>query len=790
MISEQPNFVHLNVHTEYSLFGSIIRIEDLVERVREMGMKAVAITDDGVMYGVMDFYRTMVRAGIKPIIGCDCYLAPRTMADNTLARCREVTHLTLLAENMEGYGNLCCIATFAAVSGFYQQPRVDSDVLQQYSRGLICLSGGMQSDIARLVQEGTFSAAWAAARYYKEVFGEDSFYLEIQNTGLAGQAEVNQALREMSRDLSIPMVGTNCCRYLNPGDSRFLEILLCQKADKTIDDPDRPRVASDQLYVKSAGKMISMLAGFPGAAENTVAIAERCNVEFDFTTYHLPRTRLEAKAGRSAIGVLKEKAGQGLEVRLAQRRHQEAHIDENIYRARLDHELAKIQQAGIAGYFLLVAEIVDFAMDNNIPIGPGRGATPGCLACYCLGITAIDPVAHGLLFERFFNSLRPVMPDIDLDVCIRGREKVVQHLLDTYNAGDFLQHRASHIITFGAMKTRHCVREVARVLSVSKKKAETIIRLIPPQARDLADALAQVPTLEKQMDGCSDHGETLKQAVRKLEGLPRHPAIHQAGIVVGDQPLTRTIPLSIIRGKVATQFTAWQVESMGLIILDLLGLRHLTIINDTLALIKEQGKTPPDMCQLDMADEQTFQLLGRGDTDGVFQLAAAGIRELLIKMKPDAFSDIVTLIGLYRPGPLEDGVIDDFIDRKHGRKEVAYPVPGLEPFLKETYGLPLYQEQIMRIVQDLAGFSPEQSDSFRRAVGKKIVKEMEAFRRFFINGLTTGGTAEDTARELYEQLEFFAGYGFHKSHSTAYALIAYQSAYLKAHFRDEFMAQL
>ena len=798
MAAEKGHFVHLNVHTGYSLFGSTIRIHDLVERIRELGMKAVAITDDGVMFGVMCFYRSMVAAGIKPIIGCDCYLAPPTLADKSPAGCHDVTRLTLLAENRAGYVNLCRLATIAAVSKVYQQPRVNREALREYSRGLICLSGGMQGDIAGLLQQGDFRAARAAARYYQRIFGQDNFFLEIQSTGLAGQAEVNQALREMSLDLSLPMAGTNGCRYLDPGDSRFLEILLCRNAGKTFDDPDRPRAASDQLYVKSAGEMIALLAGFKGAAANTARIADRCNVEFDFTTYHPPRTRLEEQTGRKADDVLKEKSGQGLQTRLEGLRHQKAPMDENIYRKRLAHELAAIQQAGMARYFLLMSELVDFAAAGNIPVGPGRGSTPGCLVCYSLGITAMDPVAHGLLFDRFFNFQRPTTTTIFLDVCIKGREKVIRHLLDTYNADDVLRHRAAHIVSFGAMRLRACVREVARVLGVPKDTAGKIIRLIPPWTRELDDALAKDPVLEQQFDACSNHGEALKQAVRGLTGLPRHPSIHRTGMIIGDEPLTGHVPLAVIRGKVATQYNACQAESLGPTLLEIRGLRHLTIISETLTLIKQQGKIPPEMSRLDLADEQTFQLLGRGDTQGVFQLTSAGMKKLLIQMKPDCFSDLVALIAMNRPGliamnrfePGEYRLVDDFIDRKHGRRQIIYSIPELAPILNETDGLPLYQEQIMQIVQKLAGFSPEQSDGFRRAVGRKKTEEVEAFRRLFINGLTAGGTDEATARELYEQLAFFGGYGFNKAHSTAYALIAYQSAYLKTHFREEFISKI
>jgi DNA polymerase-3 subunit alpha len=548
---------------------------------------------------VVDFYRMMIWKGIKPIIGCDCYLAPRTIADKTLVDHQGVTRLTLLAENMDGYQNLCRLATIAATSGFYNYPRIDRRLLQKYNKGLICLSGGMQGDIAKLLQQVKNEEAANTAKFYQRLFGEDNFFLEIQRTGLTGQDEINQALSVLGKSLSIPLVGTNNCRYLEPGDSQYLEILLCLKAEKQLYDPDRPTIDSDQLYVKSAQEMCSLLADSPEALENTIHIASRCNVEFDLGTYHLPRTSQEQKTGQSADEILKEKAEKGLLRRLKARRPHEVNMEEDIYKTRLAHELAVIQQAEMARYFLLAAEIVDYTRENNIPVGPGRGATPGILVCYCLGITDIDPVVHGLLFERAFNSR--YIADLDFDVCINGREQIVRYILDKYNKDDVMEYGAAQIISFGSRKTRATIRDVGKVLGISKKKTNKIVRLIPFDAWDLEDALAKEPALRETIETCTEYGDLLISANKKLDGLPRHPSIHAAGIVIGDKPLTNYSPLSVINGTNVTQFDLRDIESLGLYTLDFLGLRNLTMMKDTLALIQKQGKTLPDMDHLDMA---------------------------------------------------------------------------------------------------------------------------------------------------------------------------------------------
>ncbi|MEW6078315.1 MAG: DNA polymerase III subunit alpha [Thermodesulfobacteriota bacterium] len=785
MTAEKKEFVHLSVHTGFSLFNSTIGMNDLARRISDLEMKSVAITDDGVMYGVLGFYKTMIWNGIKPIIGCDCYLAPRTIADKTLIDHQKVTRLTLLAETMEGYRGLCRLATIAATDGYYNCPRIDQNLLRQHHQGLICLSGGMQGDISGLLARGEEKEAEAKARFYQQVFGENNFFLEIQCTQMAGQAEVNHALCEMSRKMSIPLVGTNNCRYLESGDGEYLEILRCVGEEKKLSDPDRPTVECHQLYVKSAEDMHALLADFPQAAENTNHIAARCTVEFDFETRHLPCPGQEEETGQNADDILKEKAEQGLLQRLNARQLYETRQGDHLYKTRLAHELAAIKQAGMARYFLLAAEIVDYARGNDIPVGPGRGAAPGILVCYCLGITGVDPLSHGLLFERAFNAR--FTADIGLDVCVNGRDRIVKYVLDKYNQGDVLEHGAAHIITFGKMKARASVREVGNVLGIPREETTKIISMIPPDAWDLEDALTRKPVLRETIMSDLISGAMLVRACHKLNGLPRYPSKHAAAIVIGDKPLTRYLPLSVTRETVVTQFETWQVASLGLYKINLLGLRAPTIMKETIALIEKQGKTPPDLTALDLKDEPTYQLLCRADTDGVFQLESQGMKDLLTRIKPDVFTDITALITLYRPGPLERGLADEFIARKNRKIEPACLVSELKPIFEETYGLILYQEQIMQTAQKLAGYSPEESDILRRAIGKRKVEEIAFHRQKFIHGLVANQINEKSAQTLFDQIAEYGQYGFIKSHAVAYAMLSYQTAYLKAHFREEFM---
>ncbi|MFP4445112.1 MAG: DNA polymerase III subunit alpha [Desulfosudaceae bacterium] len=780
----QPDFVHLHVHTEYSLLDGIIRIKALVERAVALGMRAVAITDHGNMFGAVNFYQAAVKAGLRPVIGCEFYLAPRTIADKTPLDHEGMTHLVLLAENQEGYHNLCRLASVAALEGFYHKPRIDKELLRQHSGGLIGLSACLKGEIPQLLGAGRIEEADAAARWYQEVLGQDNFFLEIQNNGMAAQEKMNAALAEMSQRLSLPLVGTNDCHYLDENDSSVHELSLCLQTGKTINDPGRFRFETNQLNFKSKQEMVDFLAPFPGAAANTVAIAERCQVEFDFETLHFPR--FETPAGQTVDELFEEKVRQGFDRRLAAIRQKQAEVDKSVYQKRLDYEIGVIRQMEFSGYFLIVADFIEYARQNDIPIGPGRGSAAGSLVSYCLGITDLDPIEHGLLFERFLNPERKSMPDIDVDICINGREKVYHYLVDKYGGHDYV----AHIITFGSMKSRGAIRDVGRVLDIPLYEVDKIAKLVPTDSKDLADALKKEPALKQLIDSKPEFQELMK-ASQLLEGLPRPVSTHAAGVVIGDRPLVSYLPLySVSQGEVLTQYDMKCLEKIGLVKLDLLGLRNLTVIKDTLGLLEDQGRPVPDLSRLDLADEKTYQLLCHGDTTGVFQLESAGMKELLVKIKPAVFSDIVALVALYRPGPLGSNMVDDFVNRKHGREKVTYLLPQLEPILKETYGVILYQEQVMKIAQEVAGYSMGMADDLRKAMGKKIAAMMAEHRDYFIKGAVANSIPEDQALKLYEQIEFFGGYGFNKSHSAAYALIAYQTAYLKANFPVEFMAAL
>jgi len=782
--ADPQDFVHLHVHTEYSLLDGIIRLEALVRRTVEYGMPAVAITDHGAMFGVVNFFKEAVKAGIKPIIGCECYLAPRAINDKTPQDHEGMSHLVLLARNMEGYHHLCRLASIAALRGFYHKPRIDKELLRQYGSGLIALSACLKGEIPQLLLQGKTAAADDAARWYSQTFGEGNFYLEVQNNGIPEQTVLNQALLDMGRRLSIPLVGTNDCHYLDSEDSDTHELFLCLQTGKTIYDADRMKFETNQLNFKPRQEMTAFLEAFPGAADNTVDIARRCDVQLDFKTLHFPR--FETPEGKAVDVFFEEKVWRGFESKKARIQRHNPDVDETVYRERLAYEISVIKEMEFPGYFMIVADFIEYARNNGIPIGPGRGSAAGSLVSYCLGITDLDPIEHGLLFERFLNPERKSMPDIDVDICINGRERVFKYLVEKYGGDEYV----AHIITFGSMKSRAAVRDVGRVLDIPLYEVDRIAKLIPTDSKNLDDALEKEPALKELIASKSEFGELMK-ASRALEGLPRHASTHAAGVVIGDRPLFEYVPLySVNEGEVSTQYDMKCVDAIGLVKLDLLGLRNLTVIQDTLDLLAHQGRRPPDMSHLKLDDPETYQLLGRGDTTGVFQLESTGMKELLVKMKPAVFSDVVALVALYRPGPLGSGMIEDFIERKHGRKQVEYLVPQLAPILKETYGVILYQEQVMKIAQALGGYSMGAADDLRKAMGKKIKEKMAEHRDYFVTGAVKNQIKESRAREIYEQMEYFGGYGFNKSHSAAYALIAYQTAYLKTHFPVEFMAAL
>ncbi len=783
--TDTAGFVHLHVHTQYSLLDGAIRIDRLLERVRQFGMEAVAITDHGTMFGVLDFYQQALKAGVRPVIGCECYVAPRSLADKSQEDYRGVTHLVLLAENQEGYRNLCKLATIAQLKGFYYKPRIDKEVLRVHSRGLIALSACLHGELATCIKEDRPGDAERAALFYREMFGEDRFFLEVQNNGIDVQEKVNDALYDLSRRLSIPLVASNDCHYLDRDDVRAHEVLLCIQTGKTVHDTDRFKFSTDQLYLKSPQEMAAYFRHHPEAVANTVAIARRCQVDFDFDTYHFPR--FENGSGRDQGEIFEAAVRRGFEERLRALKESDPRLEESAYRERIDYEIDMVRKMGFPGYFMIVADFIRHARQNDVPVGPGRGSAAGSLVAYCLGITDLDPIAYGLIFERFLNPERKSMPDIDVDFCINGREKVFKYVVDRYGGGDYV----AQIITFGKLKTRAVIRDVGRALDIPLREVDAIAKLVPDVIGiSLEEALNKEPRLG-ELARQSREVEELIRICRVLEGLPRHASTHAAGVVIGDRPLDDYLPL--YRGKndeVVTQFDMKCVEKIGLVKFDFLGLRNLTVIASTLEIIARRGKPAPDLSRLDLADAQTYALLCRADTTGVFQLESTGMKDLLVRLKPECFEDIIAVVALYRPGPMESGMIEDYIDRKHGRKPVEYLVPELKPILQETYGVIVYQEQVMRIAALLASYSMAEADDLRKAMGKKIADLLAKHRGRFMEGSARNRVPPEKAKLLFDLMEKFGRYGFNKSHSAAYALIAFQTAYLKTHFLTEFLAAL
>jgi DNA polymerase-3 subunit alpha len=785
MTAVPSDFVHLHVHTMYSLLDGAIRLDGLFKRVKEFGMHSVAMTDHGTMFNVLEFHQKAVKEGVKPIIGCECYVAPRTLADKTSLDAKGVTHLVLLAETQEGYRNLCRLASIAQADGFYYRPRIDKQVLSAHCAGLIGMSACLHGEIPQHIIQGRLDKAEESARFFQKLFGEDRFFLEVQNNGLPAQDTVNAALREMSAKLAIPLVASNDCHYLNKEDVRAHDVLLCVQTGKTVNDTDRFRFRTDQLYFKSREEMIAYFKDFPGAIDNTVAIAKRCDVSFDLKSYHFPH--FEDPSGLSAEDLFARQAREGFERVWKLIRAKRPDADEKIYRDRLEYEIGVINKMGFPGYFLIVSDFINYAKNNHIPVGPGRGSAAGSLVAYSLRITDLDPLEHGLIFERFLNPDRISMPDIDVDFCINGRENVFKYVVERYGGGEYV----AQIITYGKLKTRAVIRDVGRALGIPLNEVDAIAKLVPDELNiSLDKALEKEPQL-REMEETRPEVAELINICRTLEGLPRHASTHAAGVVIGDKPLVDYLPLYRgKKGEVVTQFDMKHVEMIGLVKFDFLGLRNLTVIDHALTLIRQQGKQPPDLSNLNFDDRPTYDLLAAGDTTGVFQLESSGMKDLLARLKPESFADITALVALYRPGPLDSGMVDDFVERKHGRKAVEYMFPELEPLLKETYGVIVYQEQVMKIASVLASYTMGEADGLRKAMGKKIAAMMAEHRERFVKGAVANGHDEKKAIALFDLMEKFGGYGFNKSHSAAYALIAYQTAYLKAHFPVEFIAAL
>ena len=785
MNASASDFVHLHVHTMYSLLDGAIRLDALFDRAKAFDMHSVAITDHGTMFNSVEFYQKAHKAGIKPIIGCECYVAPRTIADKTPVDAKGLRHLVLLAENQQGYRNLCQLVTTAQMDGFYYRPRIDKSILEAHHQGLIAMSACLHGEVPMLIKSGHISQAEEAALAYQRLFGENNFFLEVQNNGIPIQDTVNDALREMSAKHSIPLVASNDCHYLDKTDVRAHDVLLCVQTGKTVNDKGRFRFRTDQLYFKSKQEMIDYFGDFPGAIQNTVDIAKRCEVEFDFNSYHFPK--FSNASNLSAEDLFVQEVNEGFERVWAIIQTKNPDADLAAYRERLEYEVGIINKMEFPGYFLIVADFINYAKNNGVPVGPGRGSAAGSLVAYSLGITDLDPLEHGLIFERFLNPDRISMPDIDVDFCINGRDKVIEYVGERYGGGDYV----AQIITFGKLKTRAVIRDVGRALDIPLAEVDHIAKLVPDVLNiTLEQALEQEPKLKELEETQPDVAELIS-ICRTLEGLPRHASTHAAGVVIGDKPLVEYLPLyKGKKGEVVTQLDMKLVEGIGLVKFDFLGLRNLTVIDYTLKLIEKQDKPPLDLTAIDFSDPDTYKLLAAGDTTGVFQLESAGMKDLLVRLRPENFDEVTALVALYRPGPLDSGMVDDFVERKHGRKEVVYMISDLEPILKDTYGVIVYQEQVMKIAGALASYTMAEADGLRKAMGKKIAAMMAEHRERFVKGAVKNGYEEDKAKALFDLMEKFGGYGFNKSHSAAYALIAFQTAFLKAHYPVEFIAAL
>ena len=786
MLSE---FVHLHLHSQYSLLDGTIKIKDLVRKVADLKMPAVAVTDHGGMIGTVDFYEKATQAGIKPIIGSEVYLAPGSRLDRNAGQANDrAYHLILLAESAEGYQNLIRLVSRAHVEGFYYKPRVDKEILREHAKGLIATSACLQGEIpVALAREGPDRAADLVAEY-KDIFSDGRFFLEIQANGLKEQDRANEALIALARRTGTPLVATNDCHYLERGDAKVHDILLCLQTGKTIGAEGRMRFESDQFYVKPAEEFERAFAhAAPEAIRNTLAIAERCRVGLDLGVNKIPEFRVPD--GMTSERYIRRLSGEGLERRFDEMRRRGVKLTaaaEAAYRKRLEYELSVIEKTGFSGYFLIVWDFIRFAKDQSIPVGPGRGSAAGSLVAFALRITEVDPIPYDLLFERFLNPERISLPDIDCDFCKDRRDEVIRYVEDRYG-----KENVAQIITFGTMKARAAVRDVGRVLEMPYAEVDRIAKLIPPDlGMTIEKALAVEPRLGEMIRENPKVGELFDYA-RAIEGLSRHASTHAAGVVIANKPITEYVPLyRNSNGDITTQYSMKHIEKVGLVKFDFLGLRTLTAIHDALVLIREQRGVAVDLETLPLDDAGTYAMLAQGDTAGVFQCESGGFTDLLERLKPDRFTHLIDAVALYRPGPLQSGMVEDFIARRHGRKSIEYPLPQLESILKDTYGVIVYQEQVMRIAVALAGFSLGDADVLRKAMGKKDAALMEKQKERFLSGAAANGIPSAKAVAIFDLMAQFGEYGFNKSHSAAYALVAYETAYLKRHYPVEYFCAL
>jgi DNA polymerase-3 subunit alpha len=765
------NFVHLHLHTEYSFLDGACRIDDLVEAASRYKLPALAITDHGNMCGCIEFYKKLMHAAIKPIIGEEVYLAPKSRFDR---KGKEVYHhLILLVRNEKGYKNLVKLSTIGYKEGFYYKPRIDKEVLREYSDGLIGMSACTRGEIAHHILNENYEAAKRALQEYLDIFGKENFYLELMRLGLKENEIVNGGLLTLSEEIGVPCVATNDCHYISKDDSEAHDILLCLQTGKDIDEENRMRFESNELYFRSPEEMEQLFSDHPEAIKNTLEVADRCNLDLHLDEIKVQLPHYDVPEGFSSSDEYLEKlAREGLKVRYA-------HIDERI-EERFNHELGVIKKQGLLGYFLIITDLVNFARENGIPTGPGRGSAVGSLVLYSLGVTEIDPLKYGLVFERFLNPERAAMPDVDIDFSDTRREEVISYIKGRYG-----EENVSQIITFGTMAARAAVRDVGRVLKIALPEVDRIAKAIPFGV-SLKEAY-ETPEFRGIINEKEEYERLISLAMR-LEGITRHASVHAAGIVVAPQEITEFVPLyRMPDGSLVTQYPMEAIDALGLLKIDILGLRTLTIISDTIKLLKRENKKI-DIEEIPLNDRKTYNLLSRGMTNGVFQLESEGMKDILRKIKPDSFTDIMAVLALYRPGPLGGLTKDSFIKRKHGKEAVDYIHKSLEPILKETYGIILYQEQVMQIASVVAGFSLGEADILRRAMGKKLPEVMDEKRKAFVDGALKRNYSEEIANRLFKLIIPFAGYGFNKSHSAGYALISYRTAFLKSHYPQEFLS--
>lgn len=776
------DFIHLHCHTEYSLLDGAIRLGDLCARAKDYGMNACAITDHGNMFGAAQFQKTCAEYGIKPIFGCEVYMCQNRF-DTTSEMARRRYHLILLARNADGYHNLVKIVSAGWQEGFFYKPRVDWEVLKNHAKGITCLSACLQGEVPQAILSGHMDVAREMVSSYSKLF-DGHYYLELQHNGLEEQRIVNDKLLELAETEGIPVVATNDCHYLNADDVEAHDVLLCIGTGSKLSDTKRFKFRTDELYYKSPEQMSKEFSFAPEALENTVRIAEECNFSMTFGKHFFPQYALPA--GASIESEFCRLAEEGLERRFREHPAPET-LDKDVYRKRLKYEIDVILSMGFPDYFLIVQEFINWAKNNGVPTGPGRGSAAGSLVAWSMRITNLDPLPYNLLFERFLNNERVSLPDIDVDFCERRRFQVIRHMADIYG-----EESVSQIAAYSKLKARAVLQDVGRVLDMPFQERNAIVKFVP--AADPKIHIKDVLANEPELKALYDKDERIRRLIdisQRLEGLSRQVSMHAAGLVVSDMPMTEYLPL--FKGKhdeQVTQFDGPMVEQTGLVKFDFLGLKTMTLIQDALDNIRNNGRKVPNLDTLPFTDEATYELYSNGDTDGIFQVESSGMRQYLRMLRPSCFEDIIAMLALYRPGPLGSGMVDEFIKRKHGEVKVVYPHPSLESCLKDTYGVIVYQEQVMQIAQIIANYTLGGADLLRRAMGKKKAEAMAQQRAIFVSGAAKNGIGKEKADEIFDLMEKFAAYGFNKSHSAAYAVISYYTAYLKQHYTSEFMAAL